>query len=137
MPESRPRIDERDLSPLVLVAEDSNISCEIVKALLHRRGLRIEFAHNGVRAWRMAVNHAYAAILMDCQMPGLDGWEATRRIRGAEEEFHVPIIAMTAVTVDGSRERCLSAGMDDYLAKPLRREQLDAAIARWLTWSYP
>jgi CheY-like chemotaxis protein len=131
-PARRPYIDERDLGPLVLVAEDSDISCEVVKALLRGRGLQIEFAHNGLRAWRMAVNNAYAAILMDCQMPGLDGWEATRRIRAAEEEFHVPIIAMTGVTVNGSRERCLSAGMDDYLAKPLRREQLDAMIARWL-----
>ena len=131
-PAMRPRFDERDLSPLVLVAEDSDISCEVVKALLVGRGLRIEIARNGVRAWRLAVNKAYAAILMDCQMPGLDGWEATRRIRAAEVEFHVPIIAMTGVTVDGSRERCLTAGMDDYLAKPLRREQLDAAIGRWL-----
>jgi CheY-like chemotaxis protein len=135
-PAGRPHIDERDLGPLVLVAEDSDISCEIVKALLHGSGLRVEVAHNGVRAWRLAVNKAYAAILMDCQMPGLDGWEATRRIRAAEVDFHVPIIAMTGVTAHGSRERCLTAGMDDYLAKPLRREQLDAAIARWLSASH-
>jgi len=134
-PEGRPLVDERDLGPLVLVAEDSDISCEIVKSLLFGQGLRVEIARNGVRAWRMAVNKAYAAILMDCQMPGLDGWEATRRIRAAEDKFHVPIIAMTGVTVDGSRERCLIAGMDDYLAKPIRREQLDVAIARWLAGS--
>ncbi len=81
----------------------------------------------------MAVNKAYAAILMDCRMPGLDGWEATRRIRAAESGFHVPIIAMTALCGDGSREHCLSAGMDDYLAKPVRGYQLDAAFERWLT----
>jgi len=125
--------NERELGPLVLVAEDSEISCEVVKALLARRGLRVEIAPNGLQAWRMAVNKSYAAILMDCQMPGLDGWEATRRIRAAEGGFHVPIIAMTGLVVRGNRERCFTAGMDDYLAKPVYAEQLDAAIGRWLS----
>jgi len=123
---------EPDHGPLVLVAEDSEITGEVVKALLARRGLRSEIAPDGAQAWRMAVNKAYAAILMDCHMPELDGWEATRRIRAAEIHFHVPIIAMTGVVVSGSREHCLTAGMDDYLAKPVRDDQLDVAIKRWL-----
>jgi CheY-like chemotaxis protein len=118
---------------LVLVAEDSEVSSEVVKALLAKRGLRTEIAPDGMQAWRMAVNKAYAAILMDCQMPELDGWEATRRIRAAEIDYHVPIIAMTGLVISGSRERCLSAGMDDYLAKPLRDVQLYAAIKCWLS----
>lgn len=128
---------ERDLGPLVLVAEDSEISCEIVRPLLARWGLRVDVAPDGMHAWRMAVNKSYAAILMDCQMPKLDGWEVTRRIRAAEAEFHVPIIAMTGVVIGGSRERCLLAGMDDYLEKPVHAEQLDAAIERWLASGQP
>jgi CheY-like chemotaxis protein len=120
-----------DMGPLVLVAEDSEISCEIVIALLTRRGFRTEVAPDGLSAWRMAVNRSYAAILMDCQMPRLDGWEATRRIRAAEGDLHVPIIAMTGLIADDNRERCLMAGMNDFLAKPVRGPQLGAAIERW------
>jgi CheY-like chemotaxis protein len=119
------------MGPLVLVAEDSEISCEIVVALLASRGLRADVATDGLRAWRMAVNKSYAAILMDCQMPRLDGWEATRRIRAAESNLHVPIIAMTGLIADDNRERCRMAGMNDFLAKPVRGLQLGAAIERW------
>jgi CheY-like chemotaxis protein len=129
--------DRRNRGPLILVAEDCEISREVVGALLAKRGISTETAPDGLQAWRMAVNKAYAAILMDCQMPELDGWEATRRIRAAEINLHVPIIAMTGVVISGSRERCLTVGMDDYLAKPVRVEQLDAAIKRWLTAREP
>jgi len=118
--------------PLVLLAEDSEITCDVVEALLAKRGLRAEITPDGMRAWRMAVNGAYAVILMDCQMPELDGWEATRRIRAAESGFHVPIIALTGCRGANSREQCLQAGMDDYLTKPLRGHQLYATIERWL-----
>ncbi|MGD1058153.1 MAG: response regulator [Solirubrobacteraceae bacterium] len=120
-----------DMGPLVLVADDSDISCEIVVALLARRGLRAEVAPDGLRAWRMAVNKSYAAILMDCEMPQLDGWEATRRIRAAERDLHVPIIAMTGLIAGDNRERCLMAGMNDFLAKPVHSLQLGSAIERW------
>jgi CheY-like chemotaxis protein/HPt (histidine-containing phosphotransfer) domain-containing protein len=123
--------------PVVLVAEDNEVNGAVAKALLARRDLRTEVAVNGKEAVRMSQVREYAAILMDCQMPELDGYQATRRIRELEADAHVPIIAMTAHSMAGDRERCLAAGMDDYLAKPVRANELDAAIERWLpghTW---
>jgi CheY-like chemotaxis protein len=80
----------------------------------------------------MAQTNTYAAILMDCQMPELDGYDATRRIRAAENGRRIPIIAMTAHSMPGDRERCVAAGMDDYVSKPVRASQLEAVIKQWL-----
>jgi two-component system sensor histidine kinase/response regulator len=123
--------------PVVLVVEDNEVNRAVAKALLAKRNLRTETANNGKEALRMVQARDYAAVLMDCQMPELDGYEATRRIRQLETDKHVPIIAMTAHSMAGDRERCLAAGMDDYLSKPVRGNELDAAIERWLpghTW---
>jgi signal transduction histidine kinase/CheY-like chemotaxis protein/HPt (histidine-containing phosphotransfer) domain-containing protein len=116
----------------VLLAEDNEINCAVAQALLAQHGLRVEIAHNGREAVELAHERDYAAIFMDCHMPELDGFEATRRIRAAEHGGRVPIIAMTALSMAGDRERCLAAGMDDYLAKPVRRDELEEAIERWL-----
>jgi CheY-like chemotaxis protein len=119
--------------PRVLLAEDNEINCTVAEALLSKRGLRTEIARDGREAVAMAAgSQRYAAILMDCQMPELDGYEATARIREAEHGTHTPIIAMTAHSMAGDRERCLAAGMDDYLAKPVRAEALDGVVKRWL-----
>jgi two-component system, sensor histidine kinase len=118
--------------PPVLLAEDNEINRTVATAFLTKRGLRTEIAQDGREAVEMAGAHQYAAILMDCQMPELDGYEATRRIREAEHGHHTPIIAMTAHSMPGDRERCLAAGMDDYLAKPVRAEALDGVIEQWL-----
>ena len=129
----------RNLAPLLSCVVDQITSPSLLtsrtvaRALLAKRGLRAEMAHNGREAVRMASTNRYAAILMDCQMPELDGYEATRRIRAAEHGRHVPIIAMTAHSMKGDRERCLAAGMDDYLSKPVRHDQLDEAVKRWLS----
>jgi CheY-like chemotaxis protein len=116
----------------VLLAEDNEINRTVAEALLRNRGLQTEIAQDGREAVAMAATRRYAAILMDCQMPELDGYEATRRIREAEHGHHTPIIAMTAQSTPGDRERCLSAGMDDYLEKPVRAAAVDGLIKRWL-----
>jgi CheY-like chemotaxis protein len=118
---------------VVLVVEDNAINDAVATALLAKQGLRAAVAHDGREAVEMALAGDYAAILMDCQMPEFDGYEATRRIRAAETRRHVPIIAMTAHSMPGDRERCLAAGMDDYLSKPIRAEQLEGAMNQWLS----
>ncbi len=117
----------------ILVAEDNEINRVVAKAMLAKLGRSTAFARNGREAVEMALNGNYAAILMDCQMPELDGYEATRRIRAVENGRHTPIIAMTAHSMPGDRTRCLAAGMDDYLSKPIRLGELAAAIDRWAT----
>jgi len=115
---------------LVLLAEDEEINRVVAQALLAKLGVRSAVARNGREAVEMAGAHDYDAILMDCMMPELDGLQATREIRAVESTRHVPIIAMTALAMSGDRERCLLAGMDDYLSKPARLAALDAAIQR-------
>jgi two-component system, sensor histidine kinase and response regulator len=115
----------------VLLVEDNEINRTVAQALLAKRGLCVDVAEDGGEAVEMARARRYGAILMDCQMPELDGYEATRRIRELEHGHRTSIIAMTAHSMAGDRERCLAAGMDDYLAKPVRAEALDRVIAQW------
>ena len=121
-----------DGEPLVLVAEDNETNRLVAKVLLDKLGMRMAVACDGREAIEMAATHAYDAILMDCMMPKVDGLQATQEIRAAEGTSRVPIIAMTALAMPGDRERCLAAGMDDYLSKPVRLETLRAVIHRWL-----
>ncbi len=123
-----------DRGPLVLIVEDNKINRLVAEALLAKLGVRTALAHSGREGVEMASAVHYAAILIDCQMPEVDGFEATRQIRLAENGngHHVPIIAMTALTMPGDRERCLAAGMDDYLSKPIRGGELDDIMRRWL-----
>jgi CheY-like chemotaxis protein/HPt (histidine-containing phosphotransfer) domain-containing protein len=116
----------------VLVVDDDEISRSVVLGLLAHRKLRATVARNGREAIDMVARDDYGAIFMDCVMPEANGFQATREIRAAEVEGHVPIIAMTVLTMPGDRERCLGAGMDHYLSKPLLGTQLDAALALWL-----
>ncbi len=121
--------------PLVLIVEDDPVNRAVAQIILGRRGLRTETAQDGREAVRMAGSNAYDAIFMDCKMPNMDGYEATRRIRAAEHGRRVPIIAMTAGAMSGDRERCLASGMDDYLSKPVQPDALDAGVQRWLSGS--
>jgi len=129
--ESQTTLVEPD-GPLLLIAEDNELHRAMATALLAKHGLRTAVARNGREAVEMALANTYSAILMDAAMPVLDGYEATRRIRAAENGHRIPIIATTAHSMPGDRERCLAAGMDDYLSKPIQAEQLETVIKRWL-----
>lgn len=121
--------------PLILVAEDSPINQQVASGMLENLGYRCEVAGSGTEAVAAAARNRYAAILMDSQMPGLDGFGATGEIRSLEgEAHHTPIIAMTARAMPEDRARCLAAGMDDYVPKPVRAEDLAEALARWVPW---
>ena len=118
----------------VLLAEDNLVNQRVAVAVLKKLGLVPELAVNGLEACAAAAAKPFDLILMDCQMPEMDGFEATRQIRRQEAGGrHVPILAMTANAMAGDRERCLEAGMDDYLAKPIAILDLKEALLRWLS----
>jgi len=117
----------------VLLAEDNSVNQEVAVLMLEALGCQVDSAHNGQEAVTAATQTGYDLILMDCQMPVLDGYQATQVLRQREPaSSHTPIIALTANAMTGDRERCLSVGMDDYLSKPFTQEQLSAILARWL-----
>ena len=117
----------------VLVVEDNLVNQKVAAALLRRAGYRYELASNGREGYEMAIARDFDAILMDCQMPELDGFEATRRLRQweAQRGRHTPIIAMTANAMKQDPERCRESGMDDYLSKPVKPELLADTLRRW------
>jgi two-component system, sensor histidine kinase and response regulator len=117
----------------VLVAEDNEVNQVVAQTMLAKRGLVVDIASDGAEALAKLAHGTYAAVFMDCQMPNVDGYEATGRIRANERgDDRLPVIAMTAHAMAGDRERCLAAGMDDYLSKPLRPDALDEVLERWL-----
>jgi signal transduction histidine kinase/DNA-binding response OmpR family regulator len=119
--------------PRVLVAEDNAVNQRVAIRMLERLGLGADIASDGREAVQSFARQPYAVVLMDCQMPELDGFEATARIRAREVGGRrTPIIAMTASAMRGDRERCLAAGMDDYIAKPVTIDSLRAVLRRWL-----
>jgi len=125
----------RDGSRILLV-EDNLVNQKVATAMLAKQGYRVDVASNGKDAIEALSQKTYGLVLMDCQMPVMDGFEATRRIRSGESgELNrgIPIIAMTANAMTGDQEHCLAAGMDDYLAKPVAKEKLNAMIALWLS----
>jgi CheY-like chemotaxis protein/signal transduction histidine kinase len=119
----------------VLLADDEYINASIAKAFLEQAGVEVDVVSDGNEALQAMEAKEYQAVLMDVQMPVLDGIEATVKIRKKERSKgkHCPIIALTAHGLHGDRERCLQAGMDDYLAKPLDRNQLIEMLARYMT----
>ncbi len=117
----------------LLVVEDNEVNQRVARAMLEQMGFRVDVAVDGLDGVGRWASEHYDAVLMDCQMPQLDGYGATQRIRGLESgDRHVPIIAMTANAMAGDRERCLASGMDDYLTKPIGRPELLEALDRWV-----
>jgi signal transduction histidine kinase/CheY-like chemotaxis protein len=117
----------------VLLVEDNPVNRTVVDAMLRSLGLQVSMAADGVEAVSMASRESFALILMDCRLPVMDGYEATRRIRLLPGLATLPIIALTANAQHGDRDICLQAGMNDYLAKPFKRTDLQQVLQRWLT----
>jgi len=117
---------------LILIVEDNVVNQKVIKGLLRRKGYRMETAADGSQALAMLENFKFDAILMDVQMPVMDGLEATRRIRALERWREIPIVAMTAHAMTGDQERCLAAGMDAYLPKPVNSSDLFRLLDSYL-----
>ncbi|WP_138441659.1 hybrid sensor histidine kinase/response regulator [Marinobacter alexandrii] len=115
----------------ILLVEDNQVNQLVASSILKKLGHTVESAENGQRALDAMVAGEFDLILMDCQMPIMDGYEATRRIRQNSDWQQVPIIAVTANVMQGDRDDCITAGMNDYVTKPYKREELRAAINRW------
>lgn len=134
-PDGERSVDLTDIPgrPRVLVADDIPVNQQVLRRLLEKRGCSVDVASDGREAVDMYQRGIYAAIFMDCQMPTLDGYQATAEIRRGEGSGrHTPIVAVTAHALTGDRERCLTAGMDEYLAKPVEPTALDIILTRTL-----
>ncbi|MCH8349810.1 MAG: response regulator [Chloroflexi bacterium] len=126
------RASRRIVNARVLVVEDNVFNQKIATEMLRKLGCRVDMAGNGREAVDMVQTFPYDLVFMDCQMPEMDGYEATAEIRRTEETgAHIPIIAMTANAMQGDRERCLEAGMDDYVSKPVRMEYLTEVLSQY------
>ena len=141
-PPAAPKVRAAALAPVrplkgkgvrVLIAEDNQVNQKVVIKQLEKIGFKADAVANGAEALAATAKVAYDLVLMDCQMPEMDGFAATREIRRREGEFnlHTPIVALTANALEGDRDRCLAAGMDDYLSKPIKIEQLRTVLERW------
>ncbi len=138
---------EIESAPRILVAEDNLINQKLTIRILEKLGYQSDVVENGQEALAALARGSYALVLMDCQMPVVDGFEATKLLRQREatdqepaapdsyKTRHIPIVALTANAMRGDRERCLAAGMDDYLTKPVRKDDLKGVLERWIPLS--
>jgi CheY-like chemotaxis protein len=121
----------------ILIAEDNQINQKVALRMLALLGYDADVAENGVEVLRLLENGDYSAVLMDIHMPVMDGMEATQAIRSLDSTLsRIPIIALTANVVHGERQKCLAAGMNDFITKPIEREKFAAALKHWIV-EYP
>jgi two-component system sensor histidine kinase/response regulator len=130
---AEPAARRRSAGCRILLVEDNPVNQKLARYLLEKEGHLVVVASDGREALAALEREAFAVVLMDVQMPEMGGMEATAAIREREQGTgrHVPIVAMTAHAMQGDRERCLAAGMDAYLSKPIRREELLEIIRQW------
>ena len=122
-----------DEAQTILLVEDNKVNQMVARGMLNKLGFTVSMANNGKEALSILEDKRFDLILMDCLMPEMDGYQATKEIRNRElGDQHIPIIAMTASVIEGEQTRCLSAGMDDYLAKPVNIDDLGAKLRLWL-----
>jgi CheY-like chemotaxis protein len=126
------QLRQRHAGARVLLAEDNHVNQEVARELLRAAGLCVEVADNGAIALRMLSEQRYDLVLMDMQMPEMDGLQATRAIRTLPHCLNLPILAMTANAFGDDRRACHDVGMDDHLGKPVEPAVLYAALLRWL-----
>ena len=132
------RDDERALrGAWLLLVEDNEVNQEVAQHILNDAGIRVDIASNGAIALAKIEENAYDGVLMDCQMPVMDGYQATRKLRQDPRYSDLPVIAMTANAMVGDKEKCLDAGMNDFIAKPIDVAQLFGTLARWIAPATP
>jgi two-component system sensor histidine kinase/response regulator len=124
----------------ILLAEDNLVNQEVALGMLESLGCQVDIVADGPSALKALARGGYDLVLMDCQMPEMDGYDTTKAIRQREKEQgdgHIPIVALTAHAMEGDREICLDAGMDDYLSKPFTKESLQHILRKWLPLKPP
>ena len=127
------QLEPREVKGMILLVEDNKMNQLVGSKVLAKLGYAFDVANHGGEALRAVQAKTYDAVLMDCQMPEMDGYQATAEIRRMEGAARrTPIIAMTAAAMDGDRETCLGAGMDDYITKPVRLEAVAEVLERWV-----
>ncbi|OQW66378.1 MAG: hypothetical protein BVN29_07945 [Nitrospira sp. ST-bin5] len=131
---TRHQVAEMHAHVRLLVVDDNLVNQKVAVKMLEKLGYRVDVAGNGNEGLAALSRHAYTLVFMDCQMPELDGFETTRMIRAHEQPgTHLPIIAMTANAMEGDREHCLSSGMDDFVSKPVKSQDLHRVLTQWLS----
>jgi CheY-like chemotaxis protein len=133
--ESIPRLDhDLGFQPYILVAEDNPVNQKVVLNILAKMGLKADAVENGLQALEALERKTYHLVLMDCQMPEMDGYQSASAIRKNKSILinSLPVVALTANAIEGERERCIDSGMNDFMTKPIQISELAQTLKKWL-----